>query len=90
MEQTLKVTWGGSGAPPTCPPNPEYPQGKPIDFTKGEAKHCTVDLPWPAKGIGHYVIECPKCGIRVACTTAGRADDPSSARVPCFANYLSS
>lgn len=89
MEQALRVTWGGSGERPKCAPNPEYPLGKPMDFTRGEAKHCVADLPWPAKGIGYYVIECAKCGIRVACTTAGRSDDPRSAKVPCYANYLS-
>jgi hypothetical protein len=40
-------------------------------------------LPYPAKRIGHYRIECELCGLRVACTTAGRPDDPRSIRIAC-------
>lgn len=83
MEQALKVRWGGSGRPPRCPPNPKYPEGIDVDFSRGAAPVCETKLPYPAKGIGYFVIECALCGVRVACTTAGRPDDPRSAKVPC-------
>ena len=88
MEQALKVRFVGSGDPPKCPPNPKHPLGIDVDFTKGAAKFCVTALPYPAKGIGGWVIECPKCGTRVACTTAGRVDDPRSAKVPCFVKQM--
>lgn len=83
MEQEMKVTFVGKGSPPRCAPNPKYPLGIDMDFTDGAAKHCVAALPYPARGIGAWVIECPKCGARVACTTAGRPDDPRSAKLPC-------
>lgn len=44
---------------------------------------CETRLPYPAARCGTYVIECSKCGLSVACTTAGRPDDPRLARLPC-------
>lgn len=84
MEQALKVRFVGSGAKAKHPPNPQYPNGIDVDFApRTNERACKVPLPYPANGIGAYVIECPVCGVRVSCTTAGRVDDPRSARVPC-------
>jgi len=44
---------------------------------------CEVALPYPSKRCGTFIIECATCGLRVACTTAGRPDDPRAARLPC-------
>lgn len=52
-------------------------------MTKGAVNSCVCELPYPAKRIGAYFVECKKCGYSVACTTAGRADDPRSIEMPC-------
>lgn len=82
MEQTMKVTWIDSGREPRCAPNPAYPGGKDLDISGG-LRSCVTALPYPAKRCGYYVVECEKCGLSIACTTAGRADDPRSLRIPC-------
>lgn len=79
----MKVTWLDGKRSPQCPPNPNYPTGLDIDVSNGANKTCTVPLPYPAKRIGSYVIECPVCGAKTACTTAGRPDDPRSIKVAC-------
>ena len=79
----FKVEWHDSGHEPQMKPNPAYPKGKPLDLSLGAAVTCTVDLPYPAKRIGHYIAECKICGLRVACTTAGRPDDPISMKLAC-------
>jgi len=68
---------------PQHPPNPEFPNGIDIDASMGQERTCKVDLPYPAKRIGYYVIECEECGMRTAITTAGRPDDPKSVKLPC-------
>lgn len=83
MEQEMKVRWRDAGREPQCAQNPAYPHGIDIDVSNGSEKTCTVDLPYPAKRIGSYVIECPVCGAKTACTTAGRADDPKSIKIAC-------
>jgi hypothetical protein len=82
MEQAMKVTWVDSGREPQCAPDPAYPAGKDLDLSDGQ-RSCVAMLPYPAKRCGYYVVECPKCGLSIACTTAGRADDPRSLRMPC-------
>lgn len=87
MSEQFKVEWMDSGREPQCPPNPAYPDG--IDIkADGAAMTCKADLPYPAKRCGAYVVECTRCGLRVACTTAGRPDDPRSIELPCYGNRL--
>lgn len=67
-----------------CPPNPDYPSGIAIDAAGDESVlSCVAQLPYPAPECGHWKIECGVCGLTVAATAAGRADDPISIRVPC-------
>jgi len=83
----FKIEWHDSGREPQCPPNPAFPNGKDIDIAEGMCREgwprCKVDLPYPAKRIGYYMIECEACGSTVVVTTAGRPDDPRSVTMPC-------
>ena len=88
MEQALTVKWIDAGKEPRCAPNPAYPSGIDVDMSLGAARTCTVALPYPARRIGRYEITCRKCGSKFACTTAGRPDDPRSAKVPCFIRQM--
>lgn len=82
MEQEMKITWLDGKREPTCKPNPAYPEGIDLDASRGGVS-CKVDLPYPAKRCGAYVVECPVCSSRVTVTTAGRPDDPRSVKMPC-------
>lgn len=66
------------------PANPLYPLGMDVDMSAG-AKSCSASLPYPAPRCGLMLLSCPLCGLRVAVTVAGRADDPRSVRVACLA-----
>jgi hypothetical protein len=77
------IEWHDSGQEPREQPNPDYPEGIDLDVTGGITPACLVSLPYPARRIGHYRIECEYCGLRVACTTAGRPDDPRSIKMAC-------
>lgn len=79
----MDIKWHDAGVEPQCEPNPDYPSGIDLDMTRGESVFCNVTLPYPAKRCGIYYVDCSLCGIRVACTTAGRPDDPRSVRIPC-------
>lgn len=79
----MKVRWRDGKKQPRCAPNPAYPNGIDLDASDGAAKTCLVTLPYPARRIGAYLIECPVCGLKAGCTTAGRADDPKSIKVAC-------
>lgn len=79
----MKVQWIDQGRDPQCAPDPAFPSGMDADVSEGAAKTCTTALPYPAKRIGLYKVECPVCGLRVAITTAGRPDDPRSLKVAC-------
>ena len=79
----MRVTWLNSGKNPQVAPNPNYPLGMDMDVSKGAERTCTAQLPYPAKGIGVYVVQCAICGYRAACTTAGRFDDPRSLKMAC-------
>lgn len=80
------VVWEDGGREPQCPPNPAYPLGIDLDAANGQEIACKVALPYPAKRCGVYVVTCSQCGVRIACTTAGRPDDPRSIRMPCAIN----
>lgn len=79
---SIKIEWFDSGREPQCAPDPAYPTGKDLDIAAG-LPSCVATLPYPAKRCGHFIVECSKCGMSVAVTTAGRPDDPRSLRMPC-------
>jgi len=83
MEQTLSVQWLDSGREPECQPNPAYPDGCDLDASKGALLACTIELPYPARRCGVYVVRCRRCDHSVGVTTAGRLDDPRSLTLPC-------
>lgn len=77
------ITWIDGLREPRERPNPAYPTGKDVDACAPGATGCRVALPYPAKRIGAYVLDCKLCGLRAGATTAGRPDDPRSMAVPC-------
>lgn len=82
---TFTIDWLDSEREPQVKPDPKYPNGKDIvshDVAAGQPS-CKIDLPYPARRCGTYIIECESCGIVIAITTAGRPDDPRSITVPC-------
>ena len=80
---TVSVKWIDSGREPKNEPNPAFPNGVDVDLA-GEAKvACLVDLPYPARRCGYYFVACDKCGYTAMITTAGRPDDPKTAKLPC-------
>jgi len=78
----FNVEWIDSHREPKCAPDPAYPAGKDLDISGG-APSCFVELPYPARRCGIYMIDCEQCGMTIAITTAGRIDDPKSLRMPC-------
>lgn len=86
MSEQFQIEWVDAGREPQYAPNPSYPNGidirSPRSGLKG-FKFCVVKLSYPAKRCGAYVIECMRCGSRVAVTTAGRPDDPRSVELDC-------
>jgi len=78
-----RIQWVDSKAEAEGRPNLKYPLGIDLDMSKGQKEMCLVMLPYPAKRIGYYIIECPKCDLRVSISTAGRADDPRSVKLAC-------
>jgi len=83
-ESHISVRWLDRGREPQCAPDPEFPDGKDVDMrTSAIHAGCPVKLPYPAKRCGLFVIECKRCGLTVALTTAGRPDDPRSVTLPC-------
>lgn len=79
----MKVTCLDAGREPRAKPNPNYPKGIDLDVSEGAKHTCVAELPYPAKRCGTYVVQCEVCGYSVACTTAGRIDDPKSIKLPC-------
>ncbi len=80
----LSIEWFDRGRWPQCAPDPRFPKGKDCDLTIEDAvASCKIDLPYPAKRCGVYMVTCGRCGLRVGITTAGRPDDPRSAKLPC-------
>lgn len=81
---TFTISWGWrSRLPARNPPNPDYPYGMALDVSKGAADTCSVDLPYPAQGVGTHVVRCDLCGFVAVITAAGRADDPTKIKLPC-------
>ena len=82
-EERFDLIWIDKGREPQCAPNPDFPDGKPVDVTFGERPACRSTLPCPAPRCGIYVVTCKRCGQNCAITTAGRPDDPNSIMLPC-------
>jgi hypothetical protein len=85
-EQQFIVKWLDGNREPRNAPNPKYPNGKDIDFSRSAipgSPACKLDLDYPAKRCGLYIVECKLCGITVAISTAGRPDDPRSVLIGC-------
>lgn len=79
----VAIEWLDSGNAPRCAPDPDYPAGKDVDLADGMQPQCRIELPYPARRCGAYLVRC-ECGMAVACTTAGRADDPRSITLRCI------
>ena len=82
------VEWLDGEREPQCAPNPAYPHGIDVDPCPDGTRRCRADLPYPARRCGVYVVTCRVCRVRVACTTAGRPDDPRSLTLPCRVEAL--
>ncbi|MCC6776691.1 MAG: hypothetical protein IT537_08655 [Hyphomicrobiales bacterium] len=80
---SFNIEWIDAQREPAMPPNPSYPNGVDIDGSGGAAVTCEVSLPYPAARCGAFIIECRTCGLKVAVTTAGRADDPKTIKLAC-------
>jgi len=78
-----KISWIDQGREPKEAPNPDFPLGIDIPTPTPERESCFVELPYPAKRCGLYIVQCSECGFSAAITTAGRPDDPRSVRLPC-------
>ena len=86
--EQFDIFWKDAGKEPQCAPNPAYPDGIDVDLSAGIIRACTVQLPYPAKRIGAYIVTCNKCGISNGCTTAGRPDDPRSIKMACGSKII--
>lgn len=66
-------------------PNPRFPNGTNIRLSAEDEDKpsCTVKLPYPAKSMGAWKVECSECGARAGCFAGGRADDPKSMQLLC-------
>lgn len=74
-----------SREPARSPSNPAYPDGVTVLAPPGRT-YCTVPLPYPAPGVGMWVVTCQRCGLKTVVTAAGRADDPRRLQAPCKEN----
>lgn len=79
----MTVTWIDGHREPQCPSDPNYPKGVDLDVSAGAQRTCKTQLAYPAKRCGRYTIVCEICGLTVAVSTAGRADDPRSITLAC-------
>jgi hypothetical protein len=82
-ESDFDIHWIDAGHESRVTPNPKYPDGIDIDISGGALMSCVIKLPYPAPRCGVYEVWCKSCGFSAGITTAGRADDPRSVRVPC-------
>jgi hypothetical protein len=79
----LRVEWQDGGRTAQHPPDPAYPDGKPIDVSNGAVATCSIELPYPAPRCGVWAVVCPDCGLSIGFTAAGRIDDPRRVTVAC-------
>lgn len=83
MNQQFEISWHDAGTEPRHPANPAYPNGVDLIAATPGVAQCKAALPYPARRIGTYLVECHRCGLRVVVSTAGRRDDPKSITVAC-------
>lgn len=84
---TIDVEFLDSGREPQEKPDPKFPDGRDISLLRHALqKGCCSNVPYPAPRSGMYRITCRTCGLRVAVTVAGRADDPRTVMLPCKGN----
>ena len=84
-DSQFTIEWLDKGRKAKNPPDPAFPTGVVLAdpmLQPGDAA-CGIDLPYPATGVGSWMITCKKCGKKVACTAAGRPDDPLSMLLKC-------
>lgn len=78
------IEWIDGRREPQAKPNPAYPFGIDLDMAgPADQPTCRITLPYPARRIGHFVVNCKTCGWSGIITTAGRPDDPRSVKVSC-------
>ena len=80
------VRWLDSGRAPLGPQhpfNPDFPQGRDLDVSRGADPACTFELPYPAPRCGVFAVRCTRCGLQLGFTAAGRPDDPRQIKVAC-------
>jgi len=82
-EPDFDVDWVDYGREPRVASNPNFPSGVDLDVSKGAERTCTAALPYPARRIGAYLVECRRCAVNALVTTAGRVDDPRSIKLAC-------
>jgi len=85
-ESRFLVDWVDGHRTSTYAADPSYPAGVAIDVALDAPKACRLELAYPAARCGMWVITCRRCGFAISLSTAGRADDPKSVRVPCKAD----
>lgn len=73
----------GRRGPPQRPPDPRYPEGMDLTEAAPGVPSCRAELPYPAPERLVWIVRCRRCGLSLAITAAGRADDPRSVTVPC-------
>jgi hypothetical protein len=79
----IKITWVDGGREARHPADPAHPDGVDLDLAVGAERSCRVELPYPARRCGMYVVTCGTCGRNVVVTAAGRRDDPRSVAIAC-------
>ena len=80
----IDVTFLDAGREPQCEPDPNFPNGRLMDFGRPGMNRCVVELPYPAPRCGAWQMTCDICGLRLTITTAGRVDDPRTVALPCL------
>jgi hypothetical protein len=80
---SLIIDWLDHGREPQCKPDPSFPAGVDVDFSRGAKPTCSAQLPYPARRCGMYIVKCTVCGWYATLTTAGRPDDPRSIKLAC-------
>lgn len=83
MKSRLKAKWIDSGLSPQHAPDPRFPNGIAIPALHPDEANCSMQLPYPARRVGYYLVECQRCRLTVLVTTAGRPDDPRSVALNC-------
>ena len=67
------VQWLDHRRQSQLPPNPDYPEGIDLDCSSPPCPSCRVELPYPAKRCGVYLMTCRRCGLTAGCTTGGES-----------------